>query len=161
MAKKKKGYLPVEKLENAIYQWFKNHPQHPIATKQLAQYVKLNPENSIEFGRVLDRLLSKGVIVRAQHKRYKLAPAQYNHPSGEGIIMMSRSGFASVTVEGQPDDIYISVNKLHGALNGDRVKLSLTPSNTKKRSVEGEVIAILERSKRPYIGIVQISGKQI
>ncbi len=161
MAKKKKAYVSVDKLEDALFQWFKTHPQHPIATKQLAQYVKLNPQNSEEFGRALEKLVNEGVILHQHPKRYKLSPAHYNHPTGEGIIMMSRSGFAFVSVEGQPEDIYISVNKLHGALHGDKVKLSITPSKTKKRTIEGEVIAILERSARPYIGIVQINGKQI
>ncbi len=161
MAKKKKAYVPVDKLDDVLYQWFKEHPQHPIATKQLAQYVKLNPIHTQEFGRALEKLVSDGVIIHQQPKRYKLAPAHYDHPTGEGTIMMSRSGFAFVSVAGQPEDIYISVNKLHGALHGDRVKLSLTPGKTKKRAIEGEVIAILERSVRPYIGIVQITGHQI
>ncbi len=161
MAKKKKAYTPADKLESALYQWFTTHPQHPIATKQLAQYVKLNPEDTEEFGRALENLINSDVIIREQPKRYRLAPAQYNHPTGEGTIMMSRSGFAFVSVKEYPEDIYISVNKLHGALHGDKVKISLTPGKGKKRSVEGEVITILERSVRPYIGIVQINGKQI
>ncbi len=155
MAKKKK-YLPVEKLEETVYQWFKNHPQQPTQTKQLAQYVHLDPKDQGAFGGVIDRLLGNGIIIRSKARQYKLSPALSGAPIGEGKIMMSRSGFAFVTVEGQPEDIFIAQGKLHGAMHGDKVKLSLTPSKGKKRDMEGEVISIIERSIRPYIGILQL-----
>ncbi len=161
MAKKKKAYLPVEKLEGSLYQWFKSHPAQAFNTKQLIQYMRINPEDSIAFGRVLDKLVSDNIVNRLPQKRYKLAPAHSNHPKGEGIIMMSRSGYAFVPVEGWEEDIYISVNKLHGALHGDKVRLAIAPSKTQRRSTEGEVIEIVERSKRPYIGVVQIQKNRI
>jgi ribonuclease R len=161
MAKKKKAYLPVEKLEDALYQWFNINPNQSFNTKHLIQAVRVNPEDSIAFGRILDKLVSARVVKRLPQKRYKFAPARTKHPKGEGIIMMSRSGYAFVSVEGRDEDIYVSVNKLHGALHGDRVRLNIAPSKSSRRSVEGEVVEILERSKRPYIGIVQIQKNRI
>ncbi len=160
MAKKKKAYLPAEKLKDALHQWFKNHPRQPIATRELVKYLRVNPEDARAFGLALEQLVAENIIINLSQKRYKLSIAQSNHPKAEGTVMMSRGGFAFVTVEGYPEDIFLSINKLHGALHGDRVQLAIAPSTTKKRSEEGEVIAILERSKRPYIGVVQISGKQ-
>ena len=161
MAKKKKAYLPVEQLEATLYQLFKTHPDQSFTTKHLIQCVRVNPDDSVVFGRTLDKLVNDRIIKRLPQKRYKLAPGRSKYPKGEGTIMMSRSGYAFVAIEGWDEDIYVSVNKLHGALHGDKVRLSIAPGKTQRRSVEGEVIEILERSQRPYIGVVQIQKNRI
>ena len=74
---------------------------------------------------------------------------------------MSREGFIFVRVEGQEDDIYVKASKTRGALNGDIVRVAVTQEKTgpaKRRS--GEVIAIVERSGRPFVGILHIVGQQ-
>lgn len=74
---------------------------------------------------------------------------------------MSREGFIFVRVDGQEEDIYVKASKTRGALHGDTVKVAVTQERTgqaKRRS--GEVIAIIERSSRPFVGILHIVGKQ-
>ena len=74
---------------------------------------------------------------------------------------MSREGFIFVKVEGQEDDIYVKASKTRGALHGDTVRVAVTQEakgQAKRRS--GEVIAILERSNKPFVGILHIVGKQ-
>ena len=97
----------------------------------------------------------------------KNSPNRKNHkkkhivPEYEGIVQMSREGFAFIHIEGQDDDVYVKANKTRGALHGDRVRVAVTQEKTgaaKRRS--GEVIAILERSRKPFVGILHIVGKQ-
>ena len=97
----------------------------------------------------------------------KNSPNRKNHkkkhivPEYEGIVQMSREGFAFIRIEGQDDDVYVKANKTRGALHGDRVRVAVTQEKTgaaKRRS--GEVIAILERSAKPFVGILHIVGKQ-
>ena len=97
----------------------------------------------------------------------KNSPNRKNHkkkhivPEYEGIVQMSREGFAFIHIEGQDDDVYVKANKTRGALHGDRVRVAVTQEKTgaaKRRS--GEVIAILERSAKPFVGILHIVGKQ-
>ena len=97
----------------------------------------------------------------------KNSPNRKNHkkkhivPEYEGIVQMSREGFAFIRIEGQDDDVYVKANKTRGALHGDRVRVAVTQEKTgaaKRRS--GEVIAILERSRKPFVGILHIVGKQ-
>ena len=74
---------------------------------------------------------------------------------------MSREGFIFVRVEGQDEDIYVKASKTRGALHGDTVRVAVTQEHSgpaKRRS--GEVIAVLERSNRPFVGILHIVGKQ-
>jgi len=80
----------------------------------------------------------------------------------EGIINLTRDGFGFVTVEGIPNDIFIHISKMRGALHGDRVKI-LIPKNIdhRVRRIEGEVVHIIERSRKPHIGVLHIVGKQV
>ncbi|MCL2738709.1 MAG: ribonuclease R [Bacteroidales bacterium] len=80
-----------------------------------------------------------------------------------GTLSMTREGFAFATVEGLDHDIFVSARKLHGALHGDTVQVALLPqtkSSSSRRSrtsrTDGEVVSIISRSKRPYVGILQV-----
>ena len=73
---------------------------------------------------------------------------------------MSREGFGFIIVPEREDDIYIPQNRMLHSLNGDLVRVAVTRKKDAKHRAEGEVVAILERSKKPFIGILQILGQQ-
>jgi ribonuclease R len=82
-------------------------------------------------------------------------------PEYEGTALMSREGFVFVRIEGQEEDVYVKASKTRGALHGDLVRVAVTQEkvgSAKRRS--GEIIAILERSNKPFVGILHIAGKQ-
>ena len=82
-------------------------------------------------------------------------------PEFEGTAMMSREGFVFVRIEGQEEDVFVKASKTRGALHGDTVRVAVTQEkdgSAKRRS--GEIIAIVERSKKPFVGILHIVGKQ-
>ena len=82
-------------------------------------------------------------------------------PEFEGKVLMSREGFAFVRIEGQEEDVFVKATKTRGALHGDLVRVAVTQEkvgSAKRRS--GEIIAILERNTRPFVGILHIVGKQ-
>jgi len=82
-------------------------------------------------------------------------------PEYEGRVLMSREGFIFVRIEGQEEDVFVKATKTRGALHGDLVRVAVTQEKTgsvKRRS--GEVIAILERNTRPFVGILHTVGKQ-
>ncbi len=82
-------------------------------------------------------------------------------PEYEGKVLMSRDGFIFVHIEGQEEDVFVKATKTRGALHGDLVRVAVTQEktgNVKRRS--GEVIAILERNTRPFVGILHTVGKQ-
>ena len=82
-------------------------------------------------------------------------------PEYEGTALMSREGFVFVRIEGQEEDVYVKASKTRGALHGDTVRVAVTQEkvgSAKRRS--GEIIAIVERSKKPFVGILHIVGKQ-
>lgn len=84
----------------------------------------------------------------------------------EGIVSMTREGYAFIEVTGRDNDIFVPAHKMKGALNGDRVKVVTTKakgvgSDGKPKRIEGEVAAVLERSTRPHIGLLQASRGQV
>ena len=82
-------------------------------------------------------------------------------PEYVGTAMMSREGFVYVRIEGQEEDVFVKASKTRGALHGDTVRVAVTQEregNVRHRS--GEIVAIVERSKKPFVGILHIVGKQ-
>ena len=80
-------------------------------------------------------------------------------PTVTGKVQMTREGFAFIIVEDE-DDVFVKASKTRGALNGDIVRVSVTRDKTDRQRREGEVIEILERSPKPFIGILHIVGDQ-
>lgn len=80
-------------------------------------------------------------------------------PQVVGRVQMTREGYAFVIVEGEDDDVFVKASKTRGALHGDTVRVTVTREKTDKRR-EGEIIEIIERSPKPFIGILHVVGNQ-
>ena len=96
----------------------------------------------------------KGKAPKGRKKKIRIIP-EY-----EGKALMSREGFIYVRIEGQDEDVYVKASKTRGALHGDTVRVAVTKEkagSAKRR--EGEVIAIVERCNKPFVGILHIVGK--
>ena len=81
-------------------------------------------------------------------------------PQVTGKVQMTREGYAFIIVEGEEDDVFVKASKTRGALNGDIVRVTVTREKTDRQRREGEVVEILERSPRPFIGILHVVGNQ-
>lgn len=81
-------------------------------------------------------------------------------PQFIGKVQMTREGFIFVVLEGQEDDVFVKASKTRHALNGDIVRVAVTHEKTKDKRREGEVVEIVERSARPFVGFLHIVGAQ-
>lgn len=81
-------------------------------------------------------------------------------PEFVGTVQMTREGYAFVNIEDQEEDVFVRQNKTAGALNGDKVLVKVTKMKSDGKRMEGQVKEILERSQRPFIGILHIVGAQ-
>ena len=101
------------------------------------------------------------IMSKGKNKNHKKKKAPKRVPEYIGTAIMSREGFIFVRVEGREEDIYVKASKTRGALHGDTVKVAVTQERTgqaKRRS--GEIIAVIERSNKPFVGILHIVGRQ-
>ncbi len=80
-------------------------------------------------------------------------------PEYVGIVRMTREGFVFVKVEGLDEDIYVKATRTRGALNGDKVRVVMT-SEHGRHEIGGQIVEIIERSTKPFVGIYHNVGKQ-
>ncbi len=82
-----------------------------------------------------------------------------------GRVQMTGEGYIFVIPEGEENDVFVKASKTRHALDGDIVRVAVTrekPAKEKGREKrrEGEVIRILERSQKPFVGILHSVGNQ-
>lgn len=90
-------------------------------------------------------------------------PARVPKVQVTGKVQMTREGFVFVVIADDTDnDVFVKASKTRGALNGDTVKVVVTREkgrgNEKRR--EGEIIEIVKRSVKPFVGVLHIVGTQ-
>ena len=91
-------------------------------------------------------------------------------PQVTGKVQMTREGYGFVIVDGEEEDIFVKASKMHGALNGDIVRVAVRKETKGRKGsakgkrpaghAEGEVIAVVERSRKPFVGILHIVGEK-
>lgn len=98
-------------------------------------------------------LLDKGFIVKVPEGKYMLNSSEL--PTYTGKADMMASGSLYVSVESLEKDIFVSPNLSGNALNGDIVEVTVTHTR-KNGTMEGEVTAIVERSTKRYVGVLEL-----
>ena len=81
-------------------------------------------------------------------------------PQYVGKVQMTREGFIFVIIDGQDDDVFVKASKTRHALQGDTVRVAVTREKNDTRRREGEVVEIIERSNRPFVGYYHTVGAQ-
>ena len=88
------------------------------------------------------------------------ATKQKVFPQFVGKVQMTREGFIFVIIDGQDEDVFVKASKTRHALNGDTVRVAVTRERADTRRREGEVVEIIERSNRPFVGYYHTVGAQ-
>ena len=76
-----------------------------------------------------------------------------------GKISINLKGFGFVAPENGGSDVFIAPENLHGALNGDKVKVKIVDDWRGRR--EGLIIDILERNNQIIVGSLTKLGKKV
>lgn len=102
---------------------------------------------------IVEQMLEQGAIQSVGSGKYRLSPAE--RKTMEGIVDMLASGSAYIKVDGQQQDIFINARNAGHAMNGDRVKFIINRVG-KGGTPEGEIVEIVERSNKNYVGVMEI-----
>lgn len=124
----------------------------PMKEKELAVFMQVKPEDRAEFKRVLDSLLEEGRIALTKRGRY-VRPEERQLT---GVFTGNAKGFGFVGVEGVTEDFYIPEGCVHGAFDGDTVRIRILPGKRGQRT-EAEVIEIVARAFTQVVGTYQQS----
>jgi len=124
-----------------------------VAPKALEKKLECEDEASAQKLQIaLDALEKIGVLAKERGRYRRLTEEGVI----EGKLRCSSKGFcfAIQDIEGA-DDIYIRESQLNNAWNGDRVLVKVTKEGSRRRSPEGEVKLILERSNPSVLARVK------
>ena len=157
-------------IKQAILAVFKQHPFKHYNHKQVLKKIQqLYFDDSIE--QLLETLnetdlrnmvissltgmVESGELLESEIGKFKLFPVEQFII---GKIDFTASGSAYVMNDDFEDDIYIARQSTLNAMHGDKVKITVYAQRKGKRQ-EGEVVAVIERARTEFAGIVQVSDK--
>jgi len=110
------------------------------------------------FVMIMQKRSSKG---RKTSGRKRSGTNRKEFPQFVGKVQMTREGFIFVIIDGQDDDVFVKASKTRHALHGDTVRVAVTRQKSGDvRRREGEVVEIIERSKKPFVGYYHTVGAQ-
>ena len=152
--KKKRRKITKQILQSQILNILRKHPKKSFNYKQLAKQIGLGDESSkLLVQVVLNELEENEKIIFVSKGKYKL---KSQSSVVEGIIDITASGNAYVSVKNINYDIFIHGKYLPNVVSGDSVEVSVF-SSYKSRRLEGEIINVIERNTHQFVGKLEIS----
>jgi ribonuclease R len=137
----------------AVMDVFTGNPNKILNYKQIAKLLEIRdtaPQRMIND--VLNYLKDKEDLVEVYPGKFKLK-SKGGYVSG--TVDMTQHGDAYIVTDDNKEDIYVSKDNLNHSLNGDYVKVYMYARRKGKR-LEGEVVEIIERSRKTFVGIVEV-----
>ena len=107
---------------------------------------------------ILSRLYEEGIVEECAREKYRLSGT--HRPHFEGLVDMTASGSMYIKIEGEENDIFVNQRNSANALDGDRVEV-VVMHRSRDGKLEGEITRIVERSRKPYVGVAEVGAHQI
>ena len=138
-----------------IMELFRTLPDKRYSVKSLSAAAgAATREQKDQVRAIVHDFLRQGVIRQVSEGKYSLSGSQ--RETVEGTVDMTSSGALYVIVEGMDKDVYVNASRAGHALHGDRVKVAITRKG-RGGNPEGEVVEVIERSPKKYVGVVERS----
>ncbi|MEE4177215.1 MAG: ribonuclease R [Bacteroides sp.] len=160
---KKKDTIKAD-LREPIVALFSKNRDTLYNYKQVAKALgPLGQENRKFISGVLYALAKENILLEAYKGKFKLNPLYAEKqkkigPFITGRVDMKQTGKAYIISSELLEDVLIAPNNTGYALHDDKVKVRLFPKR-KNHKTEGEIIEILERPNKTWVGILQVGPK--
>ncbi len=150
--KKAKSGIRKKDLIKEILQIFANNPTYTFNYKQIAKLLNIKDDGPrVMITEILYELKFSDTLEEVYTGKFKLkALVGY----AIGIIEINRDGTAEVQTE-DSREVFIPEFRLNHALHGDKVQV-LISHRIRRNLPEGEVVKVLERAKRNFVGTISI-----
>ncbi len=134
-----------ESIRNMIY----DEEYIPLKFKEIAYLMNVPHKEKEKLREVLDALVADGSVELTVRGKYMKADKE----SLTGVFTSHPRGFGFVTVEGEPEDIFIPAPYTGGAFHKDVVKVKISrESHEEGKRKEGVVLKVLERGTKTLVG---------
>ena len=159
MMKKQKQTRRADDRQALILNLLREFPNNKFSLKHLASASGGNTRDGRrETAEILQRLLEEGVVEECARLKYRLSGRMRPHLTG--IAQMTSGGSIYVKVEGQEQEIFVHQRNACNALDGDKVEV-VVMHVSKNGTQEGEIVSIVERSHRNYVGTAEADAHSI
>ncbi len=132
----------------------------PIEVKKIEKILKLTKKlerNKLDIA--IKALLKLGIL---ENEGEGLLKRSKNDSFLEARLRCSSKGYCfAIRDDGKGEDIYIRDNYLNHAWNGDRVLVKISREAVRRRSPEGIVQCILERSKSNILSLLELEDENL
>ena len=139
-----------EKRKKIIYEFICDEFYVPMKLQELAMLLQVPKDQRDELKAVMDSLEADGKVHVTQKGKYIKGEAKHLR----GIFQANARGFGFVTVEGEPEDIFIGEEDMGGAMQGDEVEVAITKAPEGRRR-EGKILKIVNRGTQRLVGYYQ------
>ncbi len=153
----------ISSIEKKIVELFSTGDNAKYNYKQISAKINIFDKEGREVvKKILQDFLDAKILLAAGQGKYKINSrylskefTRKNYVTGK--IQITSTGSAYVIQEDkEAEDIFIGDGNLSNALHNDIVKVLVFPTRRKKNP-EGQVVEILERSKKQLVGIIKIN----
>ena len=107
---------------------------------------------------IVRQLIEDGFVEEVSRSKYRLSRSAM--PRYEGLVRSCTPGALYVEVEEMESDVYVARRNGGGALEGDKVQIVIA-RRSRSGELEGTIVAVTERSTRPYVGTAQLTTNSI
>jgi len=148
---------PIRYLFEDILDFLKHNGDKSFNYKQLGAAMEINDEaGRNNLNEALEALKTEGMILEAERGKFQIKASK---DYVTGTIDFTSQGTAFVTYSADQQDIYIPGKKTLNALQGDMVKILLSPKRGKGKRREGEVVAVIKRARTEFVGTLHSNPK--
>jgi len=141
-------------LKSAILSVMYDDPVKPFNYRQLSSILGITDEESRKLVVVvLEELRESGYLEEMGRGRFRM---RTRGGTITGVVDMQPTGYAYVHSDEAETPVYVSARNLLHAMAGDKVRVHLF-ARRKGHDLEGEVVEILERSKKYFVGTLEMT----
>ena len=127
------------------------HPDyHPMKIKELAILLQIPREEREDLEALLRAMVADGELGFSRRGKY----GKKEELVLSGIFSSTAGGFGFVKVEGIEEEFYVAENRCHGAMHGDKVRITVLQGMPGRRT-EAVVAEVTERCLTEVVGTYQ------
>ncbi|MDP4282635.1 MAG: ribonuclease R [Bacteroidota bacterium] len=140
---------------------FKSSPYSGFNYKQVTARLGITDKASKDLVKsIIEKLCNDGELTQTKRGKYQITGNKEEEKALQtyvtGTVDMKQTGKAYVIPDDKSEDIFIAAINTAHALNGDKVKVFLFPRRKGKKT-EGQVVEILKRNKKQFVGTIEVS----
>ncbi len=142
-----------DKLKNQILHLLESEISRGFTSKQIAKRLNVrNKPSKIMVDNLLDNLLSQKRISQLKNGTYR---SNREQETIIGVVDYVNPRFCYIATDDREEDVWIPTDRMHHALDSDKVKVILFPLLRKGRRLEGRITQIIERGRKEYVGRIE------